>query len=76
MKLSVQIPQSENPDNREPREIADIRNCFTDHDIAQRRDGGRTEASDLLGFETEHDPLCYKTRHCHIKSMEKNLHGA
>ena len=24
MKLSVQIPKSENPDNREPREIADI----------------------------------------------------
>ena len=35
MKLSVQIPKSENPDNREPREIADITNCYPDHDIAQ-----------------------------------------
>ena len=76
MKLSVQIPKSENPDNREPREIADITNCYTDHDIAQVVEayGAMEEEPKPVtywGSGTEHDPLCYKTRHCHIKSIKK-----
>ena len=44
MKLSVQIPKFENRDNRGPREIADITNCYTDRTGRGgiRGDGGRT----------------------------------
>ena len=69
MKLSVQIPKSENPDNREPWEIADITNCYPDHDIAQVVEAYAAMEEEpkpvtYWGSGTEHDPLCYKTRHC------------
>ena len=80
MKLSVHIPKSENPDIREPREIADITNCYTDHDIAQIVEAYTAMEEEpkpvtYWGSGTEHDPLCYKTRHCHIKAIIKTYTG-
>ena len=75
MKLSVQIPKSENQDNREPREITDIMNCYTQVVEAYKAMEEEPKPVTYWGSGTDHDPLCYKTRHCHIKSIKKLTRG-
>ena len=55
-------------------------NCYPDHDIAQVVEAYATmedkpKPVTYWGLGTEHDPLCYKTRHCHIKSIKNFTRG-